>query len=279
MGAPPRLLPREHGAYAELGFPLVTGLALSVPSWPTLALGAAAVALFMANEPVAILLGARGKRLQDQAGGRARSRMKFLLGLGGILAGMGIVGAGASVWPGLLVPVVSGALLIPTVLAGKHKNIPGELLVVTTFSTLVLPLGAASGVPPIQAALAAAVWWLSFALGTLQVHAIKARHKSTERSRWTLWGSPVASGLVLAVALWVALGQASPLLRAWSQSTGGIKAAESMRYFPPAAAAVLPPALALLALSFLRVHPRHLKRVGWTLVGVNAFTLVLLLQG
>ncbi len=28
------LLPREHGAYAELGFPLLTGLVLGTPAWP-----------------------------------------------------------------------------------------------------------------------------------------------------------------------------------------------------------------------------------------------------
>ena len=38
-------------------------------------------------------------------------------------------------------------------------------------------------------------------------------------------------------------------------------------------------ALAIFFLSLSRVHPRHLKRVGWTLVGANTLTLVLLLQG
>jgi hypothetical protein len=297
MTAHSNLLPREHGAYAELGFPLATGLALAVPSWPALALGAAAIALFLANEPVAILLGARGKRILEQEGRRARVRMRALLGLGGFLAGMGLVGAGDAVWPAVLIPAVAAAFLIPTVLAGKQKTIPGELLVVTTFSTVLLPLAAASNVPMIRAGLAACVWWTSFALATLQVHAIKARHKNRGRGRWTVWGSPLASGLTLLAALWVALGQASPTLGKWARGASGTSGSramgenaapladgawwawEAMRHLPPAAAALLPPALAILILHFLRVHPRHLKRVGWTLVGVNTLTLVLLLQG
>ena len=65
MSKTPSLLPKEHGAYAELAFPLITGLALAVPSLSALALGGAAVLLFLLNEPVAILLGARGKRLKE----------------------------------------------------------------------------------------------------------------------------------------------------------------------------------------------------------------------
>ena len=43
------------------------------------------------------------------------------------------------------------------------------------------------------------------------------------------------------------------------------------------ALAVLPPALGVLAMTFLQPHPRHLKKVGWTLVGANTAALVILL--
>lgn len=52
------LFPKEHGADAQLVFPLVTGMALAVPTLSTLSLGAAGVAFFLANESAAILLGA-----------------------------------------------------------------------------------------------------------------------------------------------------------------------------------------------------------------------------
>jgi len=287
MAGTSSLLPREHGAYGELAFPLLTGLVLSGLAWPSMALGAAAVCFFLANEPVAILLGARGKRLQDQLEGRARVRGGILLILGVLLGVGGLVGSGSGAWPSVLLPSGAALLLVPVVLAGKQKTVPGELLVAAAFSTLLLPMALPSGTPLLRVALATGVWWTSFALGTLEVHAIKARHKKRARNPWALWASPVASGLVLAFALWVALGQAAPLLRAWIPGIGMEAGAgrepgwvlEATRLLPPAAAALLPPALAIFILSLLKVHPRHLKRVGWTLIGANTLTLILLLQG
>ena len=69
MPKKPSLLPKEHGAYAELSFPLVTGLALGEPNLASFSLGLAAVLFFLANEPVAVLLGARGEAPQRPTGG------------------------------------------------------------------------------------------------------------------------------------------------------------------------------------------------------------------
>jgi len=143
------------------------------------------------------------------------------------------------------------------VLSGRQKTLAGELLALTAFSTLVLPLAAASGADPALAGWAASVWWVSFSLGTLEVHAIKARHKNTQRSRWTRWGSPVASAAVVAGCL----------IGVFTQGQA----------FGVPALALLPPAAGVLILGLIRVHPRHLKRVGWTLVGANTLALVLLL--
>lgn len=281
------LLPREHGAYAQLAFPLVTGLGLATPSLPAVALALAAVAFFLANEPVAILLGTRGQRLEEKLGKQARSRGAILAGLGTGLGLLGVCTGGAILWPALAYPMAAAALLIPVVLLGKQKTLFGEFLVITTFATLLLPLAAASGAHPIRAGLAAAVWWISFGLGTLEVHAIKASLRDSAKRQWTRLGSPLAAGATVLAALWLALGQASPWLKALAPGSppeGGARdllpwADAAMRLLPPSAAALLPPALAILVLSMLRVHPRHLKRVGWTLVGANALALILLLQG
>ena len=255
------LLPKEHGAYAQLAFPLLTGLALAVPAPSTLALGGAAVAFFLANESAAILLGARGMRLKDQEGSRARVWGSILLGFGSILGAVGVVAGWPEIWPSVLLPAAAGILLVPMALTGRQKTLVGEFLVITAFATLVLPMAAASGVDPTRAALTAAVWWVSFGLGTLEVHALKARHKKTGRAGWTRWASPLASGAVLAGALFLALGH------------GGFPASEGP------AAALIPPALAIFSLSLFRVHPKHLKRVGWSLVVANSLALFLLLQG
>jgi hypothetical protein len=171
--------------------------------------------------------------------------------------------------------------------AAAHKTLPGELVVITVFSSLVPTLAASSGGKTLEAVLAAGVWWISFALGTLEVHAIKARVKKTTRSEWARWASPVAAAATLGVTLWIALGQASPRLRALAShgmEGGGSLAGTTLipelsRLLPGYAAALLPPTLCVAVLSVLRVHPRHLKRVGWTLVIANALTLLLLFQG
>ena len=255
------LLPREHGAYAQLAFPLVTGMALARPTLPTLALAAAGVAFFLANESAVVLLGARGGRLKNQEGGRAKVWGSLLLGAGGILGVLGLATGWPSVWPIVLLPISAGLLLVPMVWAGLHKTLLGELLVITAFTTLLLPVAAASGVDPARSALAAAVWWLSFSLGTVEVRALKARHKGKGRIGWTRWVPQLASVTVVAGAVYLALGQ------------GG-----NPKLAGPAAALLLP-ALATVVLSFMMVHPKHLKRVGWTLVAVNTLALVLLLQG
>jgi hypothetical protein len=274
------LLPKEHGAYAELVLPLVTGLAAAPPSLPALALASAAVAFFLANEPVAVLLGARGERLKAQVGPRARRRGFLLMGVGIALGGGGIAGAGASVWPVLLCPLLAAALLIPMVLARRHKSVPGELLVVTAFSTFALPLAAASGVPPIRVIPAVGVWWMSFALGTLEVHAIKARHRARERSDWTRWASPLASGLVVAICVGIIWrgpfgvpGDTGTVMSAGL--SGGDR---GLLALVPSAQALLVPAATLMILSLIQVHPRRLKRVGWTLVAANSLALIILLK-
>lgn len=240
-----------------MAFPLVTGLALGRPSFPGLGLAVAAVAFFLAYEPLAILQGVRGPRLKAQEQDRARTRAAVLLGVGILMGGLGAAGAWGRIWPILLYPAGPLLLLLPLFLLGRHKSLVGELLVVTAFATLVLPLGAASGADRGRLISAAFVWWASFSLGTLEVHAIKARHKNTQRSRWTRWGSPAASAATVCICCALAASGGSPY--AWP------------------ALALLPPAVGILGLSFIRVHPRHLKRVGWTLVGANTIALILLI--
>ena len=65
------LLPKEHGAYAEIGFPLLTVLLLGVPSSAALLLSIAVVCVFLLHEPALVLLGHRGARIKREAGGSA----------------------------------------------------------------------------------------------------------------------------------------------------------------------------------------------------------------
>ncbi len=252
----PSLLPREHGAYAELAFPLVTGLSLAQPSLAALALAGAAVAFFLVHEPLAILLGLRGQRLKEHFSRRAPPRVASLLVAALILAALSWRMSEGRIWPSVLLPLVPVAVLIPLVLSGRQKTLAGEVLAIAAFSGLVLPLAAACGADAARAGWAAAVWWGSFTLGTLEVHAIKARHKDTGRSRWTLWGSPLASASVVGLCL-----------------VGVFMLREEVG---SPALALLFPAASILILGFLRIHPRRLIRVGWTLVAANLVALSIL---
>ncbi|PYR50160.1 MAG: hypothetical protein DMF89_10175, partial [Acidobacteria bacterium] len=66
------MFPREHGAYGQLLFPLITALAIGHPGAAALCLSASAVCAFMAHEPLLVLLGHRGARAVREQGLRAR---------------------------------------------------------------------------------------------------------------------------------------------------------------------------------------------------------------
>jgi hypothetical protein len=102
------------------------------------------------------------------------------------------------------------------------------------------------------------VWLLTYWTATLTVHAIKARVKPELGAPWTLWAAPALATLVLLAGLGAAVAGPVAVL---------------------AGVAVVPGALLALAVAALRVHPRRLKRVGWSLAAANVVTLVLLLAG
>lgn len=54
---PRSLWPREHGAYAELGLPLLVALVAGSRTWRAFAMTAGALAVFLASEPFLILVG------------------------------------------------------------------------------------------------------------------------------------------------------------------------------------------------------------------------------
>ena len=242
-----------------MAFPLLTGLGLASPTLPTFALALSALCLFLGHEPLAVLLGVRGRRLKESLGERARHRAVALLSAGGFLGTVAAVQSWEVLWPSLLLPSVPAFLLLPLVLSGRQKTLLGEMLVVTAFSTLVLPLGVSAGAEPALAGAASLVWWVSFFLGTLEVHAIKARYKEKAQRVWTRWASPATSLLTLAVCT-VALSRAG--------------SGSSVPFL-----ALIPPALAVLSVDIARVHPRNLKKVGWALVAANTLSLAFLVAG
>lgn len=249
--------PREHGAYAQLGFPLWTGLLMAGGDPGAVAFALAAVALFLAHEPLAVRTGMRGARLQRERGDPARRRILGLAGvaLAGLVAAVWL--APPRAWLGALLPAGFVLLLLPTLGTKRMKSVPAEIIAALAFSSSVVPLAlAGDGVTFREAGLAAIVWLGAILPAIYTVHAIKAALRRRPEERWALRAAPASAVAVL--ALFVA---------------GALLIPDARELL-----AVLPPALAALPLSLRPPHPRHLKRVGWAMVTADALTLLLLLS-
>lgn len=247
------LLPREHGAYAELGFPLLSGLILGSPGAAAWLFVAAAVLLFLANEPLVVLLGVRGKRAQQEFAAGARRSLALLGGLG-IAAGLAALWlAPAQARALALVPAVLALGLVPVVLSKNLKTLPGEVVAGAAFSAMHLPVAAAAAVsgsalwgPPV-------LWFAVTVSATLAVHAIKSRVTGA-----TPWVVPAAT--------WTARLALLGALAAWVWVPG---------WRTVALAACLPLA-GVVAVNRLALSPRKLKHVGWAVVAANALAVTVL---
>ncbi len=250
------LLPREHGAYAELGFPLLSGLVLASPGAAAWLFVAAAVLLFLANEPLVVLLGVRGKRAREEHAVAARRGLA-------ILGGMGVAAWLAALWLAspearwlALVPAALASGLVPVVLSRNLKTLPGEVIAGAAFSAMHLPVAAAGGAagtalwgPPV-------LWFAVTVSATLAVHAIKSRITGA-----TPWVVPAAS--------WTARLALLAALAAWVWMPG---------WRTVALAACLPLA-GVVAVNRLALSPRKLKLVGWAVVAANALAVTVLATG
>lgn len=255
MQGQPSLRPREHGAYAMLAFPVVSGLVMGGLSVSGLAFATLAVSAFVAHGSAMVLLGERGERLRAAGSDAARRRLAGLAVVGASAAVAFAVTAPSEAWPAVGVNAALAAVVGVLLLVGRTKTLAGEIVVAATFASAHGVVAAAGGGQSSPVEAAAAAWAASFALATLSVHALKYRFRGRGPGRWTVVASPLAAGAVLLLGV-VGLGSS------W--------------LLGPATAAVAPKAGVVLALAAVRVHPRHLKRVGWSLVGADLLTLVLL---
>jgi len=250
------MLPKEHGAYAQLGFPLATALILGGPDPAALSLTVAIIAAFLIHEPVMILTGGRGGRAQREEGGRARRRGTALAAIAVVAGVLGLWLSPTAARLSALAPAVLAAALAPLTLSRREKTTAGELLVAMALPSTMIPVAIAAGVDPRTAFLAAGIWAVVFALGTLTVRAIIARAKKNVRPSWPPVLAPILSAMAIAAAPVLALSDAIPAL---------------------AAIAIVPTAAVALVFGILGVHPRNLRRMGWSLVASNLVVLAALI--
>jgi hypothetical protein len=250
------VLPREYGAYAELGFPVLTAFLAAGVTIPGACFALAVLAWFLVREPLAVLNGVRGARLEASLRRPAQRAAVVLGAVGAIASAAGLLVAPPPARLAALVPGLCAVLLAPALLRGRPKTLGAEILVAFALSSMILPIGRAGAMEHAAATRAAGVWAACFVLATLAVHAIKARAKPALGATWTRWATAVLALVIMAGGLLGAVVGPLP-------TTIGL--------------AVLPTALVVLAAGALRTHPRHLKRVGWSLVAANTVTLTLVL--
>jgi len=249
-----RMLPREHGAYGQLLFPLVTTLAIGRPSPAAVAIAAVAMCFFLAHEPLLVLLGERGPRAARTERHRARRWMALL---GAAAAGFAVVLVAFStrtVQLALLAPVVLAAAVLTIILAGRERTIGGEVLSALAFASIAVPMALAAGATPTAAIACAAVFAAQFVSATLAVHAVILRTRQPPAIRSRLIAAAVASGSVLGLA--------------WLAARGAIAGSAPL--------AVLPAWIASCSLAAVPPPARRLRVVGWCLLATSLTTAMIL---
>lgn len=248
------LFPREHGAYGQLGFPLATALLAGAPTPAALLLVAAFIGAFIAYEPALVLLGQRGPRARRELGSAAARTFAWT----GTIAIVGGV-AGAWLMPApvrwtVLAPAAFALATIPLIVQRAQKTAAGELHVALTLASCALPVGAAAGMRPQEAAGLWFVLTLGFWAATLAVRAIIARQRREPTALLR------AGALLLAAASpWIATAIAGKfLLHPWlwiaTLPLSGL--ATVLAAFPPPA--------------------RRLREAGWALIAASAIATAIL---
>ena len=247
------LLPREHGAYGQLLFPLLSALLIGQPAAGAYLLGAAAVAAFLAHEALLVVLGQRGQRAAREQ--RADARRSLAL-FGGFCAVTGTVSLFVLPRPALnllALPVVLALLVGAAVVLHRERSTLGEMLVAVALTSLSLPVALAGQATRAEALTLFVVFSAVFVTATVAVRAMIGRV--------TKAGGPPPL-LAGALALFVVVGLAV--------------AAFVGTLAPVAPYAALPVCAVALGLTASPPSPRHLRTIGWTLVGATLLTAVFL---
>jgi len=242
------LMPREHGAYAQLGVSLAAGLALAPSSPRAWAQVLATILVFLASEPFLLLLGRRGEAARIQTAYSARRRIRLCLTLclpALLLAWKGAtLRQGVSVFPGMIL----GLFLLGLFLAKREHSAPGELLAAAAFSCSAPPVSILGGVQSRKA--------LALALGLAALHGL---------------------GTVLVRSFLGALKRQNALPRILPVALGLALSGGALASRLPWLMAVAPAPLTAAALWVLLAppSPRSLRAVGWTLAAGSALGALL----
>jgi hypothetical protein len=251
------VIPKEHGAYGQLLFPLLTALGVGRPRLAPLALVGAAVAAFGAHEPLLVLMGRRGGRAARE---RRVEAWRWLVAFAGTAAALGLAAFVAmpdTARVALLVPVSLASVLGALIALRREHTAAGEIVSALSLSSLALPAALAAQVSFVAALTCTLAFAAAFVSAIVCVRPMVAWAQG-RAGPWTrVTAGALAAGGVAGLAV---------LSRAGAISGSGPWAA-------------LPVCGVGLWLVVAPPSPRHLRRVGWTLVGATIVTAVVLVLG
>jgi len=241
------LFPKEHGAYGQLLFPMVTALLLgSQLPLPGLGLALAFFLVFLLHEPLLVLLGHRGGRAREQFQQLAR-RQSLVLAVATVTV-LACVAPwlSAKALGSILLPGAAAAGISVFVLLGKERTTAGELTAAAGLSACCVPIAVADGVRVASASVCWVIWAVVLMAATLAVRGVIARAKYGEE-KLALWAVGLgAAGAALVAGMLPIL--ALPRILLWAVA----------------------PAVALpLVLLVLKPSPKYLRAIGWSAMAVD----------
>lgn len=254
------MLPREHGAYGQLLLPLATALAISGLHVSPILTAIAALAAFVAHEPLVVLLGGRGVRARRELQRSAIAWLSVSAGVA-IVAGIAAVASAPTHVRGLFAwPLVPAAVLGILLLTGREKSTLGEIVSAIAFASVTIPIGAAAASSPFRAFIIAFTFASLFILSTLGVRIVVLTTRGG--------GDPHAvrvARLQFAAAIAVI--------------SVGIPFAALTEFRTAVAALAILPGVAVSTVLAVRPPPaRRLRTVGWTLLSTSAFLAIALVS-
>ena len=251
------MLPKEHGAYGQLLFPLLTALAIGRRTPAALLLAGAATCAFVAHEPLLVLLGQRGPR----AAREQRSHAIAWLAIAGLAAIVLAIGAIAEARDGvalartLLMPALFAMALAAAIVLRREHTLAGEILAAITFSSIAYPIARAAGAAQSVAVTCAAVFAAIFITATVCVHAVIARTRRPPAAGARIGGIAVALGALVVL---------------WQLGAQGVVSSLS-------AAAAFPACLVAGVAALTVRSAKRLRPIGWTLIVTTLMAAALLI--
>jgi hypothetical protein len=250
-------LPKEHGAYGQVAFPLATAFGVAGVSTAGLLLSIAVVAGFLAHEPAAIVLGLRGSRAKRALGASAMPWLCCCLATG-IAAGIAaVIGLDPVARRTLAIPAIPALLLILAMVQGREKSWYGEAAAALAFAGVSVPVTMAAGASLDEGVAVAIPFALLFTTTTLAVRVVILRVRGG--------GHPCATAATRRATLVVSAVSAAVIgamtVTEWLPSSVLIASAPGL--VTAAIVAGRPPA------------PARLRSLGWTLVAISTLTAVI----